>query len=402
MAKGTPTQYPGIYKLPTGQYFVRRQVKDEATGKYRDSSRTLPEGKTIAEALQAQIDLGTELNRTDPASPDSPKPRFKDFAPTVNESRSDRGLISSPQTKDKNKQVLEGHLVKRWGDHFIDKITPDEVEDWNRELGRRVQAKEYTPHTVNTWWREFKKYMAAASAKFRLHNPTAGLHSIPLSLHRTYTAEEPNALEAAELPDFFAACWEVEREHFAFFALGIMTGRRPCELRPLRHEGRPRDLDWDKRTLQIRRSQTRGAPTEMTKTKKDVVIYLRDSALYGVLQSHVGSLTGARKGSPLLFPPLRAYSEEASGYMSRSALDKPLDEICKKAKIKRNLTPRFMRRTYQDLCRVSGVSTTVQKAMSGHATDAMIELYSSVAETEGSAALRRMSDVAGLKEAARL
>lgn len=408
MEKGTTfKKEKGISRLSGGRLLVRVQPLDPKTGKRKDVSsivtvermRGAGRSDLMLYAREVRDALTSDCVLTGPAVD---KVRFSDFAPEVNESRVDRGLIVTPQSKAKIEQVLDAWLLPQWGDMYLDKITPDDVEKWLRQLGRWVNEKKYTPHTVNTWWREFKKYMAAASAKFRVHNPCTGLHSIPTSLHRTYTAEEPNALEASELPGFFEAAWRVEPFYFAVFALGIMTGRRPCELRPLRHAGPTPDLDWKRGTLQIRRSQTIEAPTEMTKTKKDVVLYTKNSALYETLQSHVFNLVGGRKGSDLIFPPLRSYSDEPSGFMSRSALIKPLERIRAEAKIKKELSPRFMRRTYQDLCRSAGVSDTVQMAMSGHATDAMVELYSTVAETEGSSALIKMGDIAGLREAAKL
>ena len=82
-----------------------------------------------------------------------------------------------------------------------------------------------------------------------------------------------------------------------------------------------------------------------------------------VLEVHAASLRGARKRSDLLFPSKRA------GIMSRSVLDKPFTKVSKEIGLPFSLTPRGMRRTYQDLGRELGVEKNVRKAIRG-ATDA--------------------------------
>jgi len=58
-----------------------------------------------------------------------------------------------------------------------------------------------------------------------------------------------------------------------------------------------------------------------------------------------------------------------------SCLDSPIDDIADKAKIGKALSPRFMRRTFQDLGRPAQVHDFAVRAISGHATTTMQEHY---------------------------
>jgi integrase len=103
------------------------------------------------------------------------------------------------------------------------------------------------------------------------------------------------------------------------------------------------------------------------------------------MKAHAERLRGSRKRSDLLFPSKRG------GLMSRSALDKPFQAISEKIKLRFTLTPRGMRRTYQDVGRAAGIERNVRKAVCGHATDEMSDLYSTVRPDEMRAAVARIT-----------
>jgi hypothetical protein len=63
-----------------------------------------------------------------------------------------------------------------------------------------------------------------------------------------------------------------------------------------------------------------------------------------------------------------------------------------------DLTPRFMRRTFQHLCRAPEVHDFVTRATSGHATAAMQEHYSSVDGDEVRAGLAKLISLAGFAQ----
>ena len=96
------------------------------------------------------------------------------------------------------------------------------------------------------------------------------------------------------------------------------------------------------------------------------------------------------RDSGLLFP------STTGGFRAASCLDKPLVEIAKGAKIEKHLTARFMRRTFQDLGRQAQVHDFVVRAISGHATVAMQDRYSSVGGEEVREGLAKVISLAGI------
>jgi len=63
-------------------------------------------------------------------------------------------------------------------------------------------------------------------------------------------------------------------------------------------------------------------------------------------------------------------------------LDKPFRAVARTMGLKKRITPRGMRRTFQDVCRAAAVGDLVTRSISGHATEAMQRHYSTVALEE--------------------
>lgn len=414
MDKGTATKTSGVYRIDSETYVVRMRKMDPATGLMREKQLKVTTaqareaghtGPLEKFAIKVRLSLDSDF---DLSAPVAGRTRFSDWAEEVYTTRQALGKVRAAETKAKWRGVLDNHLLKKWGDTFVDAITRVEVQKWLTKMGEGMQAHEMTPSTMQTRWSIFKTIMTRAAVHFDIKDPTL-LVELPVDdEYSTYTDEEPNSLLPSELPAFFDAAWQYERQHFAMLVIGTLTGRRACELRPLRRQGPLSDLDWETGQLRIRRSQTKGDAANVLKqkNKKPVQIFL-PPMLLDVLRTHVANLTPYRKTSDLLFPRYRPFLDGAGapnvGYMSKSALDRPLRNICEKAGIKKHITAKgAMRRTYQDLCRAAEVNRTIQMAMSGHATEAMLELYSSATADEKRSALAKMSDIAGLAKAARL
>jgi len=58
-------------------------------------------------------------------------------------------------------------------------------------------------------------------------------------------------------------------------------------------------------------------------------------------------------------------------------LDKPFKDICQHLSLGKKVTPKAMRRTFQDLARRAAVDGLVQRSICGHLTEQMTERYSS-------------------------
>jgi hypothetical protein len=115
--------------------------------------------------------------------------------------------------------------------------------------------------------------------------------------------------------------------------------------------------------------------------------------LMTVLRWHVDKLpAGPMKDSELLFP------SETGGFRSQTLLGKPFDDVCRHLKLRKRVTPKGMRRTFQDLARQVGVEGLVQRTICGHLTEEMTERYSSVAQAEVQSALGKVVSLAGYRE----
>ena len=242
----------------------------------------------------------------------------------------------------------------------------------------------------------FGRIMAAASAEFEWErNPMVGIERFDASEHLTYTEEEANALTVGEVREFLAAMKDAFPQHFAMTALGFATGLRPSSLRPLRRLGERADVKWHGGVLLVRRSQTVGEEVmETTKTKKHQKLFV-PSELMDVLRWHVDHQISerVRGASDLLFP------SETGGFRSRSVLDKPFRDVALAIKLGKRVTPRGMRRTYQDLARAAEMRDLVTRAISGHATEQMQQHYSTVAQTEMREGIAKIISLAGVREA---
>jgi len=122
-----------------------------------------------------------------------------------------------------------------------------------------------------------------------------------------------------------------------------------------------------------------------TKTGVDLEIALPEE-LIEVLRWHVATQlqTDEQKASELLFPA------ENGGFRSRSALQKPFAEVATAIGLKKRITARAMRRTFQDICREAHVADVVARSICGHATEAMQRRYSTVSSSEQADGLARV------------
>jgi hypothetical protein len=163
---------------------------------------------------------------------------------------------------------------------------------------------------------------------------------------------------------------------------------------PLRRRGPKSDVRWDEGLLLVRRSQTLGDEVmERTETGRNQRLAL-PKQLKDTLRWHVEFLSaGQMRDSELLFP------SETGGFRARSCLDKPFRVVGRALGIGKHLTPRAMRRTFQDLARVAEVNDVVTRAISGHATEEMQQLYSTVSVEEMRAGPAKIVSLAGFRGA---
>jgi integrase len=384
-----PTRYPGIFKTENG-FRVRVRAVDPRTDTLKERNQEF-EGIDLDEALRRQLQLRTEIRKA--AEQASARVRYGDYVTLLLKSKTARGELSTAKGRRTWTDAQTLHLVPHFGEWYLDAIKRRDIEEWKTKLAIKVRDGKLSPNTVNGRLRVLLSTLRSAVAEYELeYDPTRGVKPLDTSSWQTYTEEEPNALTVAEVPNFMANALELFPQHYAQLALGLATGRRPCELRPLRWKGETPDILWKEGVLLVRRSQVIGEADDRTKTKARLRIPL-PSGLMEILENHVNGLSEIRTSkSDLLFPA------KGGGYQSGSCLAKPIDAIATAAEIKKHLSPYFMRRTFQDLCRAAQVHDFVARAISGHATVEMQQLYSSVDGAEVRSGLAKVISLAGFRQ----
>lgn len=100
-------------------------------------------------------------------------------------------------------------------------------------------------------------------------------------------------------------------------------------------------------------------------------------------------VTEKQQASDLLFPT------EDGGFRSTTCLWKPFEVVAKAIGLTKSITPRAMRRTFNDLSRQAGTIGLVTRAITGHETEEMQDQYSTVSPAEKRAAIARVIGLMG-------
>ncbi len=386
---------PGVWRRRDGGCLVRGRVKDPRTGKSKEVLRALP-GTTVAAAfawLQGELD---KVRTSHVDERPGRLPRWGDYATTLLEAKVTDGSIKGRRTRINWESMLKQHLVPAFGALRVDLIRRADVIACKNRLASLVKRGTYSPVTVNNILRLFGTITNSAYDEFEIdrRNPALRLPYLDTSEHVTYTEEEPNSLTVPEMRVFLSTMRERHPQHFGMVALGFATGLRPSSLRPLRRQGPTPDVRWDDSVLLVRRSHSYGTEAmQTTKTGRRQTIPLPKD-LMQILRWHDARLPGGpMKESDLLFPSV------AGGFRASSCLAKPFADVSKHMKMGKHITPRAMRRTFQDLARAAQMNEIVTRAISGHATEEMHRHYSTVGNDEIREGLARVVSLAGFREA---
>jgi hypothetical protein len=399
---------PGVWKRKEGGHVVYGAAMDPRTGKRKDIRRVLNEEdprKALAWLTLEREKVRRGLTETKARE----VPAWNDFAESLFAQKVEDGTIQSAKGREKWATIL-GHLAAApWADYFVDRIKHADLVDWRASLPslrwerrskdkkRVIKRGKYAASTLNDWLAVARVIFAAATIKYELpRDPMVGIEDFPI-VERTYTREEPNALTPEEVGKWLATFREKFPQFYAMAFLGLVHGQRPSTLRPIRRQGATPDLILDGpdgARLLLRRSHTlRDEVWDRTKTKKDLDLALHPEVVE-VLKWHIESQlkTDAQRKSDLLFPT------QWGKLRSKSCLDKPFAKVTELCKLGKKITPRAMRRTFQDLMRKAEVEGVVTRAISGHATDAMRVHYSTAADAEVRGAVGKIVDLAKVRE----
>jgi len=323
--------------------------------------------------------------------------RYREYVESLLQRKLATGKLATPSSRRGWIDTQQLHLFPDFGECEVDAIRRLDIENWKAAQAKQSVSRHgraptpISPHTVNQRLRVLLSTLRAAVGELDLpYDPTRAVEPLDTSLH-AFTEEEPNSLTVEELRGFMRHARVLYPQHFAMLALGVATGRRPSELRPLRREGATPDIVWSDGIMLVRQSQTLHGVVPKTKTGRRLRIPL-PADLLAILTWHVEQLPlGPMQESELLFP------STTGRWRAPTCLDKPIRRIAKAAGIGKHLSAKFMRRTFQDLGRAADVHDLVVRAISGHSTRQMQEHYSSVGPAEVREGLAKVVALAGFR-----
>jgi hypothetical protein len=94
---------------------------------------------------------------------------------------------------------------------------------------------------------------------------------------------------------------------------------------------------------------------------------------------------------------MEALGPEVGGFRSNSALTKPFNAIAKAMNLTKQISPKAMRRSFQDAMREAEVANVVVRSISGHLTEQMQQRYSTARGHEQEQAIARIVDLTRVK-----
>lgn len=266
--------------------------------------------------------------------------------------------------------IANSLLIPYFGDRQLAKIKRSDIAAWQRWLSERrtESGAEYSQEYLRTGWRDLKALFSDARDLANLpSNPTAEMEfsckGKDAKFKDALTLDETKAvLKAAEdeNPDIACMIW-----------VGITCGVRFGELTALTWA----DVGFDAGIIRINKSQV-GGQVGKTKTSRNRIAPLHPDAKVKLLaHQEAQRASKVQNVANLVFP------SNVGSYRYPSVLTEPLARCCERAGIAKHITSHSLRRTCNNLVRVS-LGDVAARKMIGHVSASQTARYSVVEATE--------------------
>ena len=370
----TKTGHSGIRKVDGG-FSVRVRLTDPRTGRMVERERVfvgigVKEAKSRREELRQEILAGTPVAVERTTLTDYARSWYRQRLPGWKVSTRARYLVA-----------LEQHVLPFLGARVVHDIRRTDVLDWRARMSQRrtVGGVPVKSKTVNSWTRLLLELLKDAVVDLELeHDPTIRIKALP---ERDSHLDDPNYLEAEEVPGFLEAMKKLFYRFYPMVAVGFFTGMRWGELSALQWG----DIDENRGRVTVSKSHYKGVvATTKTDTVRTVPLHPLLLAIFD--EQRVLVLKSGRRVGPrnLVFPSRKGTC------MKPSTLARPIREVLQEAGIERRLTPHGMRRTFNNLMRQVVSDGVLVRSMTGHMDERMTGHYSVVGMPEKQHALQRV------------
>src|SRR5262249_8750586 len=142
----------GVWRRREGGFLVRGRVRDPRNGHRIEVRKVVMDTEDPDRAL---LFLKEELQKARqggaPVGQQGKLPSFSAYALSLMERKIARGRLKSGKSRERWATILKNHLRPAFGDFYIDQIRKPDIEEWLVKMGRKVQAGQYSPVTVNDW-----------------------------------------------------------------------------------------------------------------------------------------------------------------------------------------------------------------------------------------------------------
>jgi len=392
-------KYPGVEPLnEPGQFRLRIRVRNKRTGQRVNTmahfSGTIRQAAVERKRLMAQFAEGEREVR------DRTTTTLGVYAGSWIEARKKEGEKHS--TRRLKIQVLNDHILPHFGAWYVDAIRRADVKEWRNRMSEKTVKRAckggnaagrrpprvVSPVTVNLWLRIFKALVAAYYDDHGLGlSPISGVKALGESRRRK---DDPNSLAADMLPKVLERFKTKYPQHYAMLYIGMTTGMRWSELSALEWD----DVDIEQGVLHSARAQVR-KHVDTRKTDDEIDFPLLPE-MVEVLRWHRRRLIEQQApglGKGLVFP------SKVGSYSFDSRFAKPLENVRVELEIPFHISTKVMRRTFNNLLRKAAVDRLVLRSLTGHSSETMTSLYSTVESAEQRAAVAKVVRIATPRQA---
>lgn len=372
--RGEKTGYAGITKNADGSYKVRVVIKEG--GQRRERESTIK--GTLEDALEEQQKL--RATSTMPATtPVQEVPDAIDKLMDVWMERKSQLEKWRTDTKEKHQQNARIHILPYFQKASVLNLKPRDLESWQIWMVQRKQpnGKRYSKHTLHCAWRSLMSFLTWAVSYLDLpKNPALGV--------KYEGGGEPSkkkdSLTQEELSKLIAETKHESVDIAAMILTAATTGMRFGEISALEWS----DVDFSTNTIHVRRSQVEGS-VGLTKTST-----ARTVPLTPVLRKALENIRALQQSGSLAKMGDVIFPSREGTYRYNSCLRKPLAACCKRAGITKHVSSHTFRRTVNNLVR-KAAGDIAARAIVGHSTEEMTDLYSHVDYEEKAKALEAIT-----------